>query len=334
MSVDSMIIPSAPPSASAPSETAMPGPAAKPTRKHFRLPRVNWHEAASCALQIELKDYAQYLEYAAEYILGRNSYRIDLLIIKKLSDIIIPRDIARIFRSFNLFEIKGLGSSVTTDTYYKTIGYAGLLISQTGNRSQYSALDISLSFLSLHYPRRLIRHLTKERKITVAKVSPGVYHINKETFIAQIIVTSELSDTDFLYLRCLTGSLQDDSLARHLVDDFEAHQKDEIYIRYMHQINTANLKQGKGDLPMVSEGTMKICEMISDYLISRTQDEDEAYYQPQINALASQNSTLTSQNNTLALQNNTLTMQVDYLKSLLRQHDIPFDADGKDDPVG
>ena len=295
---------------------ALSGAAAKPSKKCFKLPRVDWHEAASCALQIELKDYAQHLEYAAEYILGKNNYRIDLLIVKKLSDIIIPKDIARIFRSFNLFEIKGHGSSVTTDTYYKTIGYAGLFIDQTGSRNQYSALDISLSFLSLRYPRRLITHLCRDRKLDVAKVSPGVYYINKETFITQIIVTSELSGTDYLYLRCLTDNLQDDSLAKRLVDDFSIHQKNETYVRYMYQINTANLKQRKGDLPMVSEGTLKICEMISDYLIARTQDEDEAYYQPQINALTSQNGILSS--------------QVDYLKSLLRQHNIPFENDSED----
>ena len=59
--------------------------------------RVNWHEAASCALQIELKDYADLLEYITEYTLGKNYYRIDLLIIKKLTDQLIPKNIARIF---------------------------------------------------------------------------------------------------------------------------------------------------------------------------------------------------------------------------------------------
>lgn len=76
-------------------------------------PHVNWHEAASCAFQIELKDYSEFLEYITEYNLGKKSYRIDLLIIKKLTDEIIPKNIARIFRTFNLLEIKGIGSSVS-----------------------------------------------------------------------------------------------------------------------------------------------------------------------------------------------------------------------------
>ena len=183
--------------------------------------RVNWHEAATCAFQIELRDYSDLLEYITEYILGKNNYRIDLLIIKKLTDVIIPKNIALIFKTFNLLEVKGIGSSVGTASYYKMVGYAGLLINQTGKLNQYSALDVSLTFLSYHYPRNLMRHLRKERKLTVAKVSPGVYHINKEIFIAQIIVTKRLPLEDNLYLRCLTDKLEDAKLANRLTDDYK-----------------------------------------------------------------------------------------------------------------
>lgn len=50
-----------------------------PPKRH-----VNWHEAAACAVQIELRDYEHMLDFQTEYILGRNSYRIDLLVIRKL----------------------------------------------------------------------------------------------------------------------------------------------------------------------------------------------------------------------------------------------------------
>lgn len=93
----------------------------KTEHKRSKNPRVNWHEAASCALQIELRNYSDFLEYITEYILGKNSYQIDMLVIKKLTNQVIPKNIARIFKTFNLFEIKGLGSSVNIDSYYKTI---------------------------------------------------------------------------------------------------------------------------------------------------------------------------------------------------------------------
>ena len=161
-------------------------------RQSKKTANVNWHEAAACALQIDLKNYADSLEYMTEYPLGKGSYRIDILVIRKLTRQMIPATIACLFKTFNLFEVKGIGSSAGIDSYYKTIGYAGLLIDQIGNKNQYSGLDVSLTHLSCHYPRKLIRHLQQERKIKVEKFSPGVYHINKETFHTQIIVTSQL----------------------------------------------------------------------------------------------------------------------------------------------
>ena len=276
--------------------------------------RVDWHEAATCAFQIELKDYSDILEYITEYIIGKNNYRIDLLIIKKLTNYVIPKNIALIFKTFNLLEIKGIGSSVTIDSYYKTIGYAGLLIAQTGRINQYSSLDVSLTLLSYHYPQNLMKHLRKERKLTVAKVSPGVYHINKETFITQIIVTRELPPEENLYLRCLTNSLEDAKLANRLTDDYEKHQDQDIYTRYMRQLTTANLKT-KGDLPMVSEGLLDICNMISEEIIERTKKEDAEYYLPKIDQLSVQNADLSS--------------QITYLKSLLTQHGIPFNSESE-----
>lgn len=70
-----------------------------------------------------------------------------------------------------------------------------------------------------------MKHLRKERKLTVAKVYPGVHYINKETFTIQIIVTKELSPEDNLYLHCLTDKLHDTALANRLADDYRLHQE-------------------------------------------------------------------------------------------------------------
>lgn len=108
--------------------------------------RVNWHEAAVCAVKIDLRDYAQYLEYYSEYVLGKNNYRMDLLVVKKLSCEKFPKKIAHIFSTFNIFEIKGIGSSTTPDSYYKVNGYAGHLCQY----QNYIANNIKYS-LRFHY---------------------------------------------------------------------------------------------------------------------------------------------------------------------------------------
>lgn len=277
--------------------------------KHNTKPKhhVNWHEATSCAVQIELRDYADLLDFQPEFILGKNSYRIDLLVIKKLSNQSIPKNLAHIFETYNLFEIKGVHSSVTINSYYKTIGYAGLFIDQISDTTQYTPLDISITFLAFHYPRKLIRHLKEDRNLVVEKSFPGIYYINKETFKAQIIVISKLSPEEYLYLRCLTDKLSDISLINRLADDYAKHKDHDIYIKYLNQLTAANLKM-KGESSMVCEGLFNLFGTTSEEVIARakkeSKDELDAYYLPQLGELSS---------------------QIDYLKNLLTQNNIAFD---------
>lgn len=282
-------------------------------KRHY----TNWHEAAVCAVQIELRDYRHLLEFQSEYILGKNNYRIDLLIIRKLDSRPIPKNIADIFTCFNLFEVKGAGSSVNTDCYYKTIGYAGLFIDQTGRSNQYVNTDISLSFLCLHYPRALMKHLINDRKLSVAKFAPGVYHISKEIFPVQIIVTKELFPEDNLYLRCLTGKLQNPALVNMLADDYKAHQEQDIYRKYMDQLANANTRS-KGESTMVCEGIFKICGTSSAEIIERTRKEEADYYLPKLNEQSAFIEELSS--------------QINYLKKLLIENNIPFQAEAKTEP--
>ena len=182
---------------------------------------------------------------------------------------------------------------------------SGLMI-HFSKANRYSAMDVSLTFLSFHYPRKLIKHLKGERKLTVAKVYPGVYHINKETFDTQIIVTKELPPKDNIYLHFLTDRVWNGTLAECLADDYKEHQDEELYRRYMHQITLAG-NNTKGDAPMyICEGLLNLCGTSSEEIIERTKKEDAEYYQPRIDSLSSQN---------------------DYLKSLLIQHNIPFDLE-------
>lgn len=266
--------------------------------------RTNWHEAAVCAVQIELRDYAHLLEFQSEYFLGRNNYRIDLLVIRKLCEHPISKNFARIFSTYNIFEIKGIGSSTGTDTYYKTIGYAGLFIDQTGQKNQYTALDISLTFLSMHFPRQLIKHLTQDRNLIVEKSSPGVYTVSKEIFSVQIIVTSKLPPEENLYLHCLARNQPKTDLLNRIAKDYEAHRDQNLYNRYLHQLTTAYSAR-KGENSMVCEGLLNLFGTSSEELIEKGQQDAADYYQPQIDHLSS---------------------QVQYLQNLLKENNIQFET--------
>ncbi len=123
---------------------------------------------------------------------------------------------------------------------------------------------------------------------------------NKENFTAQIIVTRQLAPEDNLYLYCLTNNLSATNLIQKLTDDYTLHQEQAIYVQYMHQLTTANIKT-EGGSPMICEGLLNLCGTSSKEIIERTKEEEADYYLPQI----------------------------DYLKSLLEQNNIPFTLDEK-----
>lgn len=288
---------------------------AKAHNEKLKRKRINWHEAFFCAIQIDLRDYADLLEYKSEYVLGKNSYRIDLLIIRKLTNTIIPKKIASVFKSFNLFEIKGIGSSATINSYYKTIGYGGLLISQLNQSSlqnHLSSMDISLTLLSCHYPRKLMKHLIKERKLEVEKYAPGVYHINKETFVIQIIVTKELTAEENLYLHCLTDRLKNLSLAKRLAADYKCHQKQPVYNQYMRHLATAYSGNRGEEFMVENEWIFELCGTSSDEI---RRIEAERYLE-KIDRLIAENNNLSAEKNSLTADKNRLSANI---KDILRR---------------
>ena len=154
-----------------------------------------------------------------------------------------------------------------------------------------------------------MKHLQKERNLTVEISSPGIYYISKETFKIQIIVTRELPPDENLYLCCLTDRLQDVNLIKQLADDYGRHSEQEIYINYLQQLTNAN---AKGDSQMlICEGLFNLYGTSSEEIIAKAKTEADEYYLPKINELSASNDQLVS--------------QIDYLKNLLKQHNIQFD---------
>jgi hypothetical protein len=68
--------------------------------------KLKWYPAFLQAIQLELADYRDALEFKYERRLASEPLRVDLLVIKKPPDLVINKNIARIFRSDNLLEFK------------------------------------------------------------------------------------------------------------------------------------------------------------------------------------------------------------------------------------
>lgn len=241
--------------------------------------RVNWHKGIISAIQIDLRDYSHILDYKPEFFLSPNKNRIDLLIIKKLTDEHIPISIASIFKEINLFEFKGFYSTLTTDAYYKLHGHAGYYIDSTGKTDEYSRNDVTLSLFSFKHPKKLFKHLTKDCRKTIEKIYSGIYYIGDDMYSTQVIVGKELSPKDMLYLACLTSDKIDAASVSRLETDCITHNTEEIYVNYIDQLT--NSHNSKGVSTMVSENLLRLYGTSSKEIEERT----KAIYEPQLQAL-------------------------------------------------
>ena len=144
--------------------------------------------------------------------------------------------------------------------------------------------DISLTFPTLHYPRKLFKHLTKECNKTIENPYPGVYYINEEMYATQVLVIKELLPEDSLYLHCLNQNLNNPKLINNLTNDYLLNKEDKMYTSYMNQFLCSRTK---GEPLMVCEGIFKLFGTSSEEIAEKTREQDRQIYLPQIEKLTS-----------------------------------------------
>ena len=164
---------------------------------------IAWHPAFIEALQMELQAYQDVLEFHPEYQLTSEPLRIDCVVIKKKKNVEIKKNIAAIFREWNLLEYKSPGDYVSVADFYKVYAYACLYISLV----KVPVDGVTVSFVENHYPRALLDHLTKDRGYAVAKTSPGIYTVNGDILPIQVIDSGELPAEENLWLKNLSNKL-------------------------------------------------------------------------------------------------------------------------------
>ena len=269
--------------------------------------RTDWHEAIFCAVQIDLKDYSHLLDFKKEYTLSANKNRIDMLVIKKQSGFQIPKHIASIFHTYNIFEFKGFPATLTKKAYYKTNGHAGYYINSLPKEIDIDRRNVTLTFISFSYPRKLFKHLTKECNLTIEKPFPGVYYIVKDMYPTQFLVLKELSPKDSMYLYCLHKNMNDLKMIDALITDCTANKNNKLYANYMNQFLGLHKK---GDKLMVIENLFKLYGTSSEEIAEKTREQDRQIYIPQIEKLTETVDALTS--------------ELNHAKQLLAEHNITY----------
>ena len=219
---------------------------------------IQWHPAFFAGIQIELGDEAEYFSFEAEHQLGTKPMAIDVLI-KKEKERLIRKNIGRIFRTYNVVEYKSPTDYLSVDDFYKVYGYACFYKSDVSNVDSISIEDLTITFVSTNYPRKLIRHLREIRKYQIHKVEKGIYYVYGDQILIQILVTSQLDPSENLWLRSLTNNLHERQMTSKLIDEYRKHEKNILYQSMMDVIVRANTQQ-------FNREDKKMCEALRELM--------------------------------------------------------------------
>ena len=208
---------------------------------------LQWHPAFFAGIQIELQEEKNNLIFENEHQLGTKPKEIDVLIIKKDTNIPIKKNIGQIFRKYNIIEYKSPPDYLSIDDFYKVCAYSYFYKSDTDKQNSIPITEITVTFVCKYYPTKLIKHLSKVRSYQIEEKAKGIYYINKGRDISilpmQIIVTSKLDENENLWLRSLTNKLQGRKEANHLLEEYQKHRDNKLYESVMNIIVRANYRE-------------------------------------------------------------------------------------------
>lgn len=217
---------------------------------------LQWHPAFQAVLQIEFADEAKYLRFHKEYNLTDSPLRIDTLIIKAEQGVRIRKKIGRIFRQYNIVEYKGPGDSLSVNSFYKVMGYGGILQSSTKNERQIPPEEITITLVGNHYPRKLMKFLKERYPVRITNPEPGIYYIDGLLFPVQILVQSQLDQAENIWLSRLRQNLTQEQDVEALAYAYYGKENDPLYSAAMDVIIRANWKVYK-------EGE-KMCDALNE----------------------------------------------------------------------
>jgi hypothetical protein len=211
---------------------------------------IAWHPAFVEAIQAELEEYKDALEFRAEYPLTTEPLRIDVLIIKKRADVVIEKNIARIFRERNIIEYKSPDDHVSRPNFQKTQAYAWLYASLKDVSTQ----NLTVTLVESGYSRRVIQHLETDLGYDVEENEPGIYAVKGMPMPVQIIDSEKLDTRENLWLKNLRREADVESLAE-VLRAARKRGKGAPLKAYMYVLLTANLDAVKEVTKMMTMTT-------------------------------------------------------------------------------
>lgn len=201
--------------------------------------RLEWHPGFVAALEIELKEDREHLQFEREYNLTKKPLAMDTLIIKMESNYEIKKSIGRIFRRYNVVEYKGPADYISVNDYYKVIAYACLLQADTQRVMEIPPEYITITLVANRYPVKLMKHLKERYGASVELKEEGIYYISGLMFPTQFVLVPKLTKDEYIWLSRLREDLDADDV-ECLSEAYVGNNRDPLYEAAMEIIIRGN----------------------------------------------------------------------------------------------
>lgn len=228
--------------------------------------KLQWHPGFAAALRITFESESEYLEIHEEYPLSKKPLQIDVLIIRKLKDVMIQKSIGRIFRGHNIIEYKSPDDYLSINDFYKVYGYACIYQSNTDRVKEIDPNDMTITFACCRYPREMLRHLEEVRGMRVESKGKGIYYLKGDAVPMQLLVTPRLTEAENYWLQNLRTDLKAGPEIRTLMSIYEKHKRSKDYAAVMNLITRANWEQ--------MEVEKKMCDALKELFAEELEEAD------------------------------------------------------------
>lgn len=227
---------------------------------------LQWHPAFVAALRITFLEDMDYLQILEEYSLSKSPPRIDALILKKSPGIMIKKKIGQIFRRYNIIEYKSPEDNLSVNDFYKVYGYTCFYQSNTEKIKEIDPTELTITFVSNHYPREMFRHLEEVRKLAIEDQGNGIYYLTGDPIPMQFIHIPKLSKEENYWLQVLRNDLKAGREIRSLMENYEKNRKSKDCTAVMNLVTRVNWKQ--------MEVEKKMCEALNELFAEELKEAD------------------------------------------------------------
>jgi len=215
--------------------------------------KIYWHDAHHEALQLELYEYEDVLEFVKEHELSKEALRMDTLIIKKVKDVQIKKNIGQIFRGHNVCEFKSEKDNFDYWDYQKVMGYAHMYAAF----EKVPMTDITVSISLTIFPRDLVKSLENDHGYTIVDNGNGIYYLHGMEIPVQILESKNLSADENLFLRNLRSNVTSEDM-RKIMQTYNEHRFFDRRNVFLDRISSANKQSYKEAVSMLTESMREI----------------------------------------------------------------------------